>query len=118
MNIPDEVRTAILNCTKLVRNRGFPGDLVDVIMLLDWLQSQPTAPEPDWLLHDDWFDCFVMAPYGNTAHYFHGEDVNWYGDSPDIDDVFSYGDAHDLGDMNTYGIDWRTTLRRRPEATA
>jgi len=115
MNIPDEVRTAILNCTKLVRNRGFPGDLVDVIMLLDWLQSQPTAPEPDW----------STAPKGATHHALFTNGTGIWFDAEPITGTTMWIPTGLWQEVYTFsvtslelGIDWRTTLRRRPEATA
>lgn len=75
--------------------------------------------EPDWSINLR-ADCFIVSEYGDRAYYFCERDVSWsrlHGSNvvlPDMDDV-----------MNRYvgvifvqpvlGVDWRLTLRRRPE---
>jgi len=113
VSIPDEVRTAILNCTKLVRNRGFPGDLVDVIMLLDWLQSQPTAPEPDWSQAPEWAQWWAFDTH-NVGFWYAEEPHVMAGKWESNHGMIVWDGAY--SDDLPIGIDWRTTLRKRPEA--
>ena len=87
-----------------------------------WLDAQPAAPEPDWTLFDgddDPPDCFIMSPWGNTLHYFHTDDIDeWWGNMPDMEAVYANSRMIvDVDQSTTLGIDWRTTLRRRPEVT-
>ena len=122
MNIPDEVRVAIIRCSdqaKRERDDGFAQyDLSpEWILLRNWLDNLPKAPEPDW----------SQAPGVMTHHYFdpYG-DGHWVcGESFEVEPRFRLGWRNNSGwglHLNTasgyqlpVGVDWRTTLRKRPE---
>jgi len=130
MNMTNEVRTAAYTLMQRHLTEPFANDEERRLVLRQaddaceilaaWLDAQPAAPEPDWTLFDgddDPPDCFIMSPWGNTLHYFHTDDIDeWWGNMPDMEAV--YADSRmivDVDQSTTLGVDWRTTLRRRPE---
>lgn len=127
MNMPDEVREIITAAllekqARLLAN--YPNvcaaDANMIMDALDWIDAQPAMPEPDWSKAPDWAQAHVFlstgygmwvkpAPEVNTRPMTFGgwkfPDVSPF----DIEDQSS-------GLMLPLGVDWRTTLRRRPEA--
>ncbi len=79
-----------------------------------WLDAQPEAPEPDWTKAPPWamwwaVDANGMAWwYATQPEYLSGDGTEWACGQP----------AWRVGEIDLpVGVDWRTTLRRRPEAT-
>ncbi len=77
----------------------------------DWLDAQPDAPEPDW----------TTAPEDATHHaYLHDGRGAWLllnpGDGYDSPGMWGARMMRFSGLRLPLGIDWRTTLRERPEA--
>ena len=88
----------------------------DIDRLEAHLGTQPTMPEPDWSQAATYDDCFSMTPHGDRVVYFPAATVTWYDDGlPCISEAIACGLTYQL-DKPTPGIDWRETLRRRPEA--
>lgn len=91
--------------------RYMPGDFTPI--------AKPVAaPEPDWSGYPHG-DCFIMDPYGDAVFYFDESDVTWDEKNvlpymSDVDAVFT--SRVELPPHRYDGVDWRTTLRRRPEA--
>jgi len=90
----------------------------EAIAVRDWLQSQPTAPEPDWSTASPdtqyhTIDASGLGIWWNTSHPPQPVVFLWVSDELDKEQqyfmIVDY--VYDL----PLGIDWRTTLRRRPE---
>ena len=86
--------------------------------VLDWIasqteESQPVAPQPDWSTAPEWAMWWAVDP--DMVGY-------WFGTEP----LAGYGEWNSYDDQNSkvkagyysmpLGIDWRQTLRKRPEA--
>jgi hypothetical protein len=93
-------------------------DYEDLInFLLDKLRSQPTAPEPDWSIAPKWAEWWAQDsstfPLGKNAGWYEaqpncGDNGQWWNDRPGMVQNMRVDDL-------PLGIDWRTTLRKRPE---
>jgi hypothetical protein len=110
--IPDDVRETIHNM--LVENRYnlTGGDALDYEgrLVQDWLDVQPTMPQPDWSSAPEWAMWWAVDP--DSIAY-------WSEEKP----LFQFGywycgtDRHEKAGYCTLdlGLDHRQTLRRRPE---
>ena len=121
--IPENVRKAITNCSDgAIRERAEGQGQYDYadewLLLRDWLQSQPTAPEPDWSTASPdtqyhTIDASGLGIWWNTSHLPQPVVFLWVSDELDKEQqyfmIVDY--VYDL----PLGIDWRTTLRKRPE---
>ena len=82
----------------------------------EWLDSQPRMPEPDWSKAPEKANWWAVDGYQTVTGYWHSW---WYVKKPTLDQVNTcwdslnriYAGAVDL----EIGIDWRGTLRKRPE---
>lgn len=80
--------------------------------VLAWLDAQAEAPEPDW----------STAPEDAVAWAVDADgEAHWFVDTPVIYGIRWLSTRHEeMEDDGRYvipwGIDWRTTLRRRPNA--
>ena len=90
------------------------GLLDDLHAVSDWLDAQPKAPEPDWTQAPDWAQWWAVDAdgmawwYATQPEYLNGAGTEWDGDQQ----------TRRVGLVDLpLGIDWRTTLRRRPEVT-
>jgi hypothetical protein len=115
MQMPDEVRGWIESAAKVASDsaRYYDADSSSSDAVLAWLDAQPAAPEPDWTTAPDWAQWWAVSARGVASW--------WAGDKPYIDGALWDNGG---GKLITYvidlplGVDWRTTLRRRPEVTA
>ena len=86
----------------------------DLDYVLNWLEAQPEAPQPDWATAPPWVNWWAADANGET---------HWFVSAPKVFDSIWMPHPHleiidDDGDVDLpVGIDWRTTLRRRPEVT-
>jgi len=89
--------------------------------LLAWLDAQPEAPEPDWRKAPKYANAWVASPFGTEAFFFNAdtdvdsrawEENDWGWILADIE-----AECESVKCNLPIGIDWRTTLRRRPEVT-
>jgi len=88
---------------------------------LAWLDAQPEAPEPDWRKAPKYANAWVASPFGTEAFFFNAdtdvdsrawEENDWGWILADIE-----AECESVKCNLPIGIDWRTTLRRRPEVT-
>ena len=124
MTIPKDVRTAAYTLMQRHLTEPFANDeerwLVlrqadDACELLDaWLDAQPDAPIPDWTTAPPWAQWWAVDADGFAC---------WYGVAPPFLPNASHawdsepeGRGESVGYINLpVGVDWRTTLRHRPE---
>lgn len=76
------------------------------------IDTHPTMPEPDW----------EQAPRWATQHFFSPNSEGYFGHGVELRtkhsfNSWSYSLTMPSGLYLPIGIDWRTTLRRRPTAT-
>ena len=124
--IPDDVRKSMRNlmeCDGRDTIEKWGSDIGNVNrwleLLADQMQSQPTAPEPDWSTAPEGAMWWAVDPDGYC---------NWFENEPILTQVTSAPD--EIGPHWSYfgscwhryeavniplGIDGRTTLRKRPE---
>ena len=111
--IPDDVRQWIEE--QIAEMYAVPGAPLfkeyDVVKRAEeWLDNQPTVPEPDWSQAPEDAQHHAIAANGWGAYY--GDEVRMTDDQWWSDDGPLMWDKHyDL----PIGIDWRTTLRERPK---
>lgn len=92
------------------------GLLDDLHAVAEWLDAQPDAPIPDWTTAPPWAQWWAVDADGFAC---------WYGVAPPFLPNASHawdsepeGRGESVGYINLpVGVDWRTTLRRRPEVT-
>ena len=112
--IPGNIRELI------VKSVGYYLPPDEQVTVMDWLDNQPAVPEPDWDAAPEWAEWYMVAPDG-TIIYIDGqthedmptpvaEEGEW--------DWFWKCQYEEPGHVDLpLGIDWRTTLRRRPRRT-
>ena len=76
-----------------------------------WLDSLPAKPQPDWSEAPKWAQWWAVDA---------NEESYWFESHPQIDTTFwmPLGDCKSISDAFVallLGIDWRTTLRKRPQ---
>lgn len=77
------------------------------------LDAQPEAPEPDWSTAPEWAQWWAVDTDGVAC---------WYVSEPNINGAV-WAPTDDLWHLTQglvalpIGVDWRTTLRKRPEAS-
>jgi hypothetical protein len=115
MTIPDDVRDVIMEALSVLLGRqDFEGEPSErTVNAMNWLEAQPEAPQPDWATAPPWVNWWAADANGET---------HWFVSAPKVFDSIWMPHPHleiidDDGDVDLpVGIDWRTTLRRRPEA--
>jgi len=122
MQIPDDVREIIERLVQeswdkavsMQRHAAVHQAIEDKYKLRRWLDSLPAAPEPDWSDVDEAILYHAIAQ--NGAGYYHEQ-------KPYMEDVYYWRGGYWESDgvqmasnitVLPIGIDWRTTLRRRP----
>ena len=99
------------------RTDGAEEAIANIMAVVDALteqDAQPDAPLPDWTTAPEWAQWWAVDADGMAC---------WYTSEPKIyESVWGPEDdrwhvTHGLVDL-PLGVDWRTTLRRRPEVTA
>lgn len=115
MTMPDDVRAAIRQALEFCAgDYCMTGDRYDHFeVALAWLDAQPEAPEPDWTNAPEWAQWWAVDAngmawwYATQPEYLSGDGTEW--------DCGQQ--ARRVGEIDLpLGTDWRTTLRRRPEA--
>ena len=124
-NVPDEIRKAILDAAQFYGMMQHGKDYVtdadsdkiydEYMMIKAWLDSQPAAPEPDWSEAPEWADAWVVETSCRSWW--------WAGYPVATNGGWSGGGWSGVGrrefchhESLPLGIDWRTTLRKRPTA--
>lgn len=125
MTIPEDVREVVLDALysykaiaqgiQDVTGESREDVLAAVDAALAWLDAQPEAPEPDWTTAPDWAQWWAVDADGLAY---------WYGIVPptlspthDMWDTGPDGFDTPIGYIDLpLGIDWRTTLRTRPQS--
>lgn len=85
---------------------------IDIV--LELLDNLPQPPEPDWSQAPDWAQWWAVDADGTAV---------WYEAEPFVSDPFMWDWNYTPHTQNKIdkilhipiGIDWRTTLRRRPQ---
>lgn len=117
MQMPDEVRGWIESAAKVASDsaRYYDADSSSSDAVLAWLEAQAAAPEPDWDEAPEWAMWWVVEPSGD-AYWWQAEP--WIVDNDHWDHPeFRTVRADVAGEVDLpLGIDWRTTLRERPQA--
>jgi hypothetical protein len=127
MTIPDDVRDIIRTTLEYyveywdendtsMDNRYSTDAHADAEIVYAWLDAQPDAPIPDWTTAPPWAQWWAVDADGFAC---------WYGVAPPFLPNASHawdsepeGRGESVGYINLpVGVDWRTTLRRRPEVT-
>ena len=115
--IPDEIRTALHHCIHYTFTSNTMYQSAQKAQ--NWLDVQPTAPEPDWrtAAPDTQYhtiDASGLGIWWDTSHPPQTVGLLWEPD--ELDKEQQYPMIVDYVYDLPLGIDWRTTLRRRPEA--
>jgi hypothetical protein len=126
MTIPDDVRDIIRTTLEYyveywdendtsMDNRYSTDAHADAEIVYAWLEAQAAAPEPDWDEAPEWAMWWVVEPSGD-AYWWQAEP--WIVDNDHWDHPeFRTVRADVAGEVDLpLGIDWRTTLRERPQA--
>jgi len=127
MTIPEDVRAAMRQALEFCAgDYCMTGDRYDHFeAALAWLDAQPAAPEPDWDSAPEWANWWAASvPVG----LYKFTNAFWYAEKPHMRAhewvCATNPDGSPTGKMMgapyvdlPLGIDWRTTLRRRPEVT-
>ncbi len=106
--IPDEVAEALVIVTEYAKS----WKLEPCELIWKWLDSQPTMPVPEWDKAPEWAQWWAVEA---------SEIALWFEFEPALNPERFVWEASN-GYNQTYGvclpigIDWRQTLRRRPEA--
>jgi hypothetical protein len=116
VTIPEDVREAMRQALEFCAgDYCMTGDRYDHFeAALAWLDAQAAAPEPDWTTAPDWAQWWAVDEDGRTY---------WYNRQPYVEKADDgcwdgNGKFEWNGDVTLpVGVDWRTTLRRRPEVT-
>ena len=114
-NIPDDVRKAIQTCanytsTSLALHNSY-------FVTQRWLDSLPTAPEPDWGKAPEGMQWWAVES-DELAYWYIQEPVDdgsgWSNDEDDFEPDQNIG-CDWQQTLLPIGCDWRCTLRKRPE---
>lgn len=123
MTIPDDVRDIIRTTLEYyveywdendtsMDNRYSTDAHADAEIVYAWLDTQPEVPEPDWTQAPDWAQWWAADEDGRTYWY----DRQPYVEKADDGCWDGNGEFEWNGDVTLpVGVDWRTTLRHRPE---
>lgn len=120
MNIPEDVHEALLVLCEFARREGALPVWASAEIVEKWLDAQPAAPEPDWSQAPDWARWWAADSDGESTYY---------AERPEPDEKIACWDSArwsakgstilsewDKTSPLPLGVDWRTTLRKRPEA--
>lgn len=117
--IPDNIRDDIRTALRWAWDQEILSQQ-DAEAALDWLDSQPVAPEPDWGSAPEWAQWWAVDGNDGIA--------NWWFVEPYADSISGQWlhNFHGESDANAFaghieipiGIDWRTLIRQRPESGA
>ena len=125
MTMPDDVRDIIRTTLEYyveywdendtsMDNRYSTDAHADAEIVYAWLDAQPDAPIPDWTTAPPWAQWWAVDEDGRTYWY----DRQPYVEKADDGCWDGNGEFRWNGDVTLpVGVDWRTTLRRRPEVT-
>lgn len=118
--IPEDIRQAILICCSWAELYGHKVEEDAAYAVMEWLDAQTDAPAPDWRNAPDEATHHVYTPYGI------GYWAVVIGDKCPVVSQISRGliawgwkylwHLEDSGLVLPLGIDWRTTLRERPQS--
>ena len=120
--IPDDVRHDMKDIYAHLLLVGAPDKIRDASeRVARYIISQPTAPEPDWSTASPdtqyhTIDASGLGIWWDTSHPPQTVGLLWEPD--ELDKEQQYPMIVDYVYDLPLGIDWRTTLRRRPEGTA